>query len=838
MNAFSLHIPIRILLLVSFLISGIRASLWSQNTGPHKNISTALDLPVSDTVSGQNLSIYLISPVPQNGTVNIQLLQSGGSGSPYVYAVKYTPDPGFIGVDTFTLELNYQGSYPYLVYRGYRVSVFRSLLTVKGDFAVTSAGTPVTIDVLSNDFGNNGPLSLSAIPQVKNGTANIVGTNSVRFTPAPGFTGIGYVNYVACDSTNTCRTAQLAVGVNNNQTPSNDTLRIATAKNTGLTMPLRYIGYSLFQAPANGLVALENDHVFRYTPNQNFTGIDQFVLSTNSYGPPVQKTVFVEVLNTVPPNTMALPDRVYTPKETPISFNVRQNDIGNLLVKSWVVPPNFPGSISNTNGSGNVTFTPNPGFSGVATFSYKIGNMFVPDLEIATVEVVVGNLPPSKASFELATPKESPMVINYAIPFTGFDFDVIDQPDHGDLDFYPGFTTQTINGQPVSGYNLLIYSPDTGFTGSDQFEVNYCVASNGQCQPAKITVDVINVTSYPGPYCVTDCVWTGDVNTDGVVNNKDLLPMGYYMGLSGSARANASFEWYGQHASDWNNPFLGNAADLKHADTDGNGMVNSDDTLAISYFYGLNHQLTPYIPPSSKGLQFSLKLLTPNPGIGDLVEVEVLLGSSNQPVTNLYGYTFDAFLSPQLIDSALQINYLQGSWMNQNAADIWLSKNPRPGRLESAFTRTNGVAASGYGVVAIMSFIIIDIVDDSKLNAAPYFTLQVDAPQAMWADGQSTIGDPISLDIPLRLHRKNPVSDKDFLVYPSPAQDLLQVHLNGDDVIESLVIFDQTGKTVYDSGLVQWEHAELNVGHLPNGFYIAAARTSSGRVVKKFQIIR
>lgn len=186
MNAFSLHIPIRILLLVSFLISGIRASLWSQNTGPHKNISTALDLPVSDTVSGQNLSIYLISPVPQNGTVNIQLLQSGGSGSPYVYAVKYTPDPGFIGVDTFTLELNYQGSYPYLVYRGYRVSVFRSLLTVKGDFAVTSAGTPVTIDVLSNDFGNNGPLSLSAIPQVKNGTANIVGTNSVRFTPAPG----------------------------------------------------------------------------------------------------------------------------------------------------------------------------------------------------------------------------------------------------------------------------------------------------------------------------------------------------------------------------------------------------------------------------------------------------------------------------------------------------------------------------------------------------------------------------------------------------------------------------------------------------------------------------
>ncbi|MBK8967424.1 MAG: T9SS type A sorting domain-containing protein [Lewinellaceae bacterium] len=838
MNAFSLHVPIRIMLLVSFLISGTRVSLWSQNAGPYKNIVTALNLPVSDTVSGQNLSIYPVSPVPKNGTVTIQLLQSGGSGTPYIYAVNYTPDPGFMGVDTFTLELNYQGSYPYLVYRGYRVSVFRSLLTIKSDFAVTTSGTPVTTDVLANDLSNNGPLSITAIPQVKNGTATLVGNNSIRFSPAPGFTGIGYVNYVACDATGACQTAQLAIGVSNNQTPGNDTLHLATAKNTALTMPLRHAGYSLFQAPANGLVVMQNDHAFRYTPNQNFTGVDQFILSSTAFGGPVQKTVFVEVLNTVPSNTMALPDRVFTPKETPVSFNVRQNDIGNLLVKSWVVPSNFPGTISNTNGSGNVTFTPNPGFSGVATFSYKIGNMFVPDLEIAPVEVVVGNLAPSKPAFELTTPTETPMVINYAIPFTGFDFDVIDQPDHGNLDFFPGFSSQTINGQSVSGYNLLVYTPDNGYAGLDQFEINYCVASNGQCQPTKITVSVINVFSAPGPYCVTDCVWTGDVNTDGVVNNKDLLPMGYYMGLSGTERDNASFEWYGQQANNWNNPFLGNTADLKHADTDGNGMVNSDDTLAISYFYGLNHQLTPHIPPSSKGLQFSLNLLTPNPGVGDLVEVAVHLGSSNQPVTNLYGYTFNASLSPQILDSALQINFLQGSWMNQNAADIWMSKNPKPGRLESAFTRTNGVAASGHGVVGIMSFIIIDIVDDSKLNAAPYFTLEVDAPEAMWADGQRTAGTTISLDIPLRLHRKEPVSNTDFFVYPSPAKDLLQVHLNGDDVIESLTIFDQAGKMVFDSGSVQWEHAELNIGHLPNGLYIAAARTAGGHVVKKFQIIR
>lgn len=834
MNEFLRLPPIRLLLLVLLPLAGAQA----QSAGPYKHLITATGTLVADTVSGQNLSIYVVSPVAQHGDVDVDLIQSGGAGNPTVFTIKYTPDPGFIGVDTFTVEMNYQGSYPFLVYRGYKVSVFPSIVNARSDFAVTAAGTSVTTNVLANDNSSNGPLNLTALPLVNNGTAVITGGNSIRFTPAPGFSGIGHVNYVVCDTAGACKTGQYTIGVNNGA-PVSDTLRMATAKNTGVQMPLTHTGYSVFQAPANGNVLMLNAHSFQYTPLLNFTGTDQFVLVTNQYGnQAVYKTVVVKVLNTPVQNYMAMDDRVFTPKGTPVTFNVRNNDIGNLLVKSWVVPNNFPGAISGTTGSGNVTFTPNANFTGVATFQYKIGNMFVPDLEVATVQVVVGNLPPAAGLYDMTTPKSTPFVIEYGIPFNGFSFNITDQPDHGSCAFYPGFQSLTLNGQTVSGTNLLVYTPNANYVGSDEFEVDYCVTANGQCQSVKIAMDVVNVVSAPGPYCLSNCAWPGDVNNDGIVNNKDILPLGYFIGASGPTRNNAALEWYGQQAADWDNPFAGHVADLKYADTDGNGALNTDDTLAIGFFYGQTHRLIPYQQPTSKGLPFFLKILTPNPGIGDLVEVEVSLGSPSQPVTNLYGFTFDVQLSPQIVDSAFRMQYYNGSWINRNAPDLWMYKNPAQGRMESAFTRTNGVAGNGYGVIGKFDFIIIDIVDDSKLNSAPYFNIQIDAPSALWADGNTTTGENISVQIPLRLQQKQDVSDSDFIVYPSPARDLLQIHLNGDEFIEALSILDLTGRAVYQSGAVQWEHAELNVGHLPAGMYIAHARTGSGQVSKKFQILR
>ena len=110
MNVILLQPPIRYLLLASLALLGTVGSATGQNASPYKGLATALNTVVSDTVIGQNLSIYAVSPLPKHGDLNIVLLQSGGAGNPFLYAVQYTPDPGYTGTDTFTVELNYQGA--------------------------------------------------------------------------------------------------------------------------------------------------------------------------------------------------------------------------------------------------------------------------------------------------------------------------------------------------------------------------------------------------------------------------------------------------------------------------------------------------------------------------------------------------------------------------------------------------------------------------------------------------------------------------------------------------------------------------------------------------------
>jgi len=840
MNVNLLQSRIRVLLLCTSVLLGIRATLSAQGGTAYKQLVTSVSETVTDTVIGVDLDINEVSPQAKHGNVSVVILSSGGSGNPYLYEIRYIPDAGFLGVDTFTLEYNYIGSYPYLTYRAYRVSVYPSVLTARNDFAVTSTGVQIAIDVLANDAATNGPVTIHSIPLVKNGTAVINGSQ-ILFTPVPGFAGVTHLNYVVCDAFNTCKTAQAAIGVHENALPDTAGLRVATAKNTKLKIPLALDGYSVFQNPSNGTVQLQNGQVFTYAPNTNFTGVDQFVLSNEVSGTLFFKTVTLDVLSAPMQNTMAIDDRVYTPQGQAISFNVRDNDIGNLTVKSWSIPSGLPGIVSGTSGSGNVTFTPDSGFIGVATFYYKIGNMFVSDLEIATVNVIVGNMNPRAGEFHLTTAKETPLIINYQIPFIGFDFSVFDPPENGSCAVYPGFTTQTFNGQTVSGHNLLVYTPNSGFTGLDDFAMSYCVTANGQCQNVKIALDVTAPLSQQGPYCIEDCVWAGDVNRDGIVNNKDVLPLGYLMGFDGLQRPDASLEWFGQFSPNWNNPYTDLRTDLKHADTDGNGTVSTEDTLAIGLFYGQTHNLIPGKRPVGKGMPFFLNVLTPNPGIGDLVEVEVSLGCAPHPVLNVYGFTFDITLGQNIIASGLQMEYYDNSWLNRNAPSLWMDKNPESNRLETAFTRTGGTGCSGYGVVGKFDFIIIDVIVGAKPLEPNYARISLTPPEFMWADGQNSVGENFILNIPLR-----PVDEKErginvlndaLYVYPSPASDVIKVHLNGEDLIESLSIFDMSGREVYHSGNVQWEHAEIPVQEIPGGIYVALARTASGVQTRKFQVL-
>lgn len=829
---------------IAMLLLGLFAFVGhAQTSSGYQKLSTAKNVAVLDTLSGSGLNVYLASPAPKHGTFS----KTHIAGSNHAWSLKYTPDAGFVGVDTLVVEMNYGGSYPFLLYKGYKIQVFNSLVTVNNDFASTAQNTPVTVDVLANDQSTGGTLAVTSIPLTNAGSAQINGNGTVTFTPTPGFHGIAHFNYTACDGINSCKTGAVDIVVTNGAFPVSDTLRLATAKNLSYSLPLTFSGWTVYTPPSNGTCSLQNGYLFHYAPALNFTGSDEMVLSNTNYGAPVYKTLQFNVLNTPSANLMAMDDYVSTPKNIAIALNVKDNDIisgGSAMeVTNWYAPLSYMGTISGSS-NGNVTFTPAANFTGVASFKYRLAqkNNSAHPGEIATVNVIVGNQAPSQATFDLTTPLETPIIVNYQIPFIGFDFAILDAPNNGTCMIFPGYTTQTINGVAISGNNLLVYTPNSGYQGFDEFEINYCVTATGQCQTAKVHVNIAEIISSFGPYCIDDCVWAGDVNSDGIVNNKDILPIGYFMGTDGDTRPNASLEWYGQYADNWNNPYSGLPFDLKHADTDGDGLISTADTASVSNFYNQTHTITPTVVPVGKGLPFFLTLLTPpNPGVGDLVEIEVSLGNASLPVTNIYGFTYDVTLSPLIVDSAFHMDFYPNSWLNLNSTYLGFDKSPRTGRLETAFVKTNGLPANGFGNIGKLNFIVTDIIEGGKINpTGSAIRVTLDGVQAIQADGSIASFEGTQLDIPIQIdnNSRKAVADSDLRLFPSPASELVNFHLNGDNTIENLTILNAIGASVYQSGDVQWRHAEISVRDLPNGIYFAKTKTTQGVVTKKFEVMR
>ncbi|MCX6121029.1 MAG: T9SS type A sorting domain-containing protein [Ignavibacteriales bacterium] len=71
-------------------------------------------------------------------------------------------------------------------------------------------------------------------------------------------------------------------------------------------------------------------------------------------------------------------------------------------------------------------------------------------------------------------------------------------------------------------------------------------------------------------------LYPGDANNDGIVDARDILPIGLYYGKTGSPRLNGSNTWQKQYIDPpWTPEQAG------YADCDGNGKIDSNDVIAI-----------------------------------------------------------------------------------------------------------------------------------------------------------------------------------------------------------------------------------------------------------------
>ena len=332
-----------------------------------------LDNDTSNSGSGE-LTITDVG-TPSNGTAQI----SGGQ-------IVYTPNPGFVGEDSFTYTITDSNG---LTTEATVIVTIEAAPDVKpdakNDFVTTDKNVPVTVDVLDNDTSNSGSgeLTITSVSHLVNGTAEII-NGKIVFTPDHDFVGEGRVRYRVTDSNGLTRDATVVITVEHVAGPpeavndfaeitkgtsfvmfdvlANDTSNSGSDKLT-ITRVLN---------SRNGQAQIVDGQV-KFTPNDGFVGraTTQYEI-TDSKGLTTRATLVVVVTNRDPNKVVAdaIFDDVLIKAGREVTIDVLANDLGDGLRITGVGQPNN-GSVRIVNNK-LVFFIEDRTFNGMIEFQYDI----------------------------------------------------------------------------------------------------------------------------------------------------------------------------------------------------------------------------------------------------------------------------------------------------------------------------------------------------------------------------------------------------------------------------------------------------------------------------------
>ena len=191
----------------------------SANSAPSAvddNATTSQDTPVTINVGANDSDPDGDTLTFTMGSVTNGTIVYNGAGQ-----YTFTPANGFTGDATFTYSVSDgKGGSDTATVTISVVSANNPPLAV-ADSVTTDQGTPVTINVVSNDSDPDGDtLTVSAITQPGNGAVTNNNNGTVTYTPNGGYTGSDSFTYTISDGNGGTATATVSVTVSANSTPA------------------------------------------------------------------------------------------------------------------------------------------------------------------------------------------------------------------------------------------------------------------------------------------------------------------------------------------------------------------------------------------------------------------------------------------------------------------------------------------------------------------------------------------------------------------------------------------------------------------------------------------
>lgn len=322
-------------------------------------------------------------------------------------------------------------------------------------------------------------------------------------------------------------------------------------------------------------------------------------------------------------------------------------------------------------------------------------------------------------------------------------------------------------------------------------------------------------------------VWPGDANYDLITDNFDLLNIGIAYNDTGFVRSGATLNYIAQPCTDWQYQFV-NTVNLKHADTDGNGIINADDTLAVSLNYGLTHPLRPpsYNSQNTIGADLFFQMPLSVLNSGDTVDIPILLGTPTLQAYNVYGFAFTINYDAAFVQQGTMYIDFANSWIAGAGNYIKIEKNfYNTGKLDVAFSRINQMDVSGDGVIATLHFVVGNVTGQmlnlsfSKIKVISHYEIEL---PVNYINGSIFTG----------IEDNN--SDFDFFIAPNPANGVLRI-MSVESGIKMIEVCDALNNVMLVESKVPKEKSiKIDVGNFAKGVYFVKVFSDKGIAVKKF----
>lgn len=343
-------------------------------------------------------------------------------------------------------------------------------------------------------------------------------------------------------------------------------------------------------------------------------------------------------------------------------------------------------------------------------------------------------------------------------------------------------------------------------------------------------------------------VWPGDVNNDLIVDNIDLLLIGSGNNFTGDLRDSVSILYIGHPSVDWTTTYA-NLVNMKHGDCNGDGVIFTDDTLAISQNYGLTHPSINDNQHANRTSNTSTNTQArdifsefPQSGIGaplyfDNIGTALTPGASYAlPIyygtpggigDMLYGIAFSLNYDINQIDpSSVKITYAP-CWLADTSEMLRIERNDMAlGRISGVLTRYDQQDMLGAGEIAVLEFTV---------NPGASGNIQFDFIRTLaLLSNQSQVLLQTSPAIFSVVTGIAETKTEHFSVSPNPSKGNITIRQSGKLNDASLRIFDTMGRLMDSEVKINSSATtSLDLSHLQKGIYFLEINIREGRETER-----